>query len=92
MKRNFKFLALTAICCLSLSCLVPSCTLMADAAAGNGGGGTVQPQEEIVEWVYKADKVELKLYKALYNRTTDKFITGWIYVKDLTPEEAAQFP
>lgn len=89
MKRNIKFLALTAICCLSLSCLVPSCTMMVDAA-GNNGGGTVQPQQEIIEWVYYVNKEELKLYKALYNHTTAKYVTDWIFVRDLTPEEVEE--
>lgn len=80
MKKNFKLTLLGVLCCLSLLFMIPECTLTADAAAGNGSG-TIQPKAEIVEWIYKTE--DGKLYKRLYNHTTDKFITDWIYVRDL---------
>lgn len=58
--------------------------MQVEAATGNGNE-TIEPQAEIVGWVY--DVFGNKLYKRLYNYTTDKFITDWIYVRDLTQEE-----
>lgn len=83
MKRTLKF-SLLAILCFSILFATPVCTLPAEAAVGNVSD-TVSPQAEIVEWVYGV--IDGKLYKRLYNYTTDKFITDWIYVRDLTQEE-----
>lgn len=80
MKKNLKLTLLGALCCFSLFFTIPECTLLADAAAGNGSG-TIQPQAEVVEWVYKIENN--KIYKRLYNHTTDKYITDWIYVGEL---------
>lgn len=84
MKKNLKLTLLGMLCCFSLFFMTPECTLLADAAAG-GGSDTIQPRAEIVEWVYAV--MDKKLYKRLYNHTTDKYISDWIYVRDLTQEE-----
>lgn len=82
MRKTPKFALLTLLCCLSLFFIVPECTLSADAAAGNG---TVQPQAEIKEWIFKIENY--KLYKRLYNHSTNNWEGDWIYVRDLTQEE-----
>ncbi len=80
MKKTLKLTVLGALCCLFLFFMIPEYTMTADAAVGTGSD-TVQPQQEIVEWIYKIE--DGKLYKRLYNHTTDKYITDWIYVRDL---------
>lgn len=80
MRKNLKYALLTLLCALSLFFVIPDCTLSAHAAAGNGSE-TVQPMAEIKEWIFKIE--DNKLYKRLYNHTTDEWEGDWIFVRDL---------
>lgn len=80
MKTKNAILAATFILTLSVSCLQPAIT----ASASNTSCSTeqtensVSPRSDIKEWIYKTENG--KLYKRLYNTSTDTWETDWIYV------------
>lgn len=71
-------LAASVVCCSLCLCATPAVTLSAQAAAGET---TVSPQADIKEWVLKEE--DGKLWKRLWNASTFRWETDWIYVRDL---------
>lgn len=65
--------------CLALMAFVCPMTSIS-AQASTSREVTVQPRQDIIEYVYKIENG--KLYKRLYNYSTDNFIGDWIYVCD----------
>ena len=68
-----------ALCSLSLFFAAPQSTITAQAAGG--GESVANPQSDIIHWIY--GELDGKLYKRLWNGTTQKWLTDWIYVRDL---------
>ena len=68
-----------ALCSLSLLVAAPQTTITAQAAGG--GGQVVQPQSDIIRWVYA--QFGQKLYKRLWNGTKREWVGDWIYVGDV---------
>ena len=72
---KFKLLLLTMICCIVTSTPVmatPDISLTAITDA------SINPTSEVFEWRYKIENG--KLYKRLYNTTTESWVGDWIYV------------
>lgn len=79
-KRKKKLAALGCMACLSLSILsCPVATMSVQAAVPENEA--VMPMSDNIEWVY--DIVEGKVYKRLFNYSTDNWIGDWIYVCEL---------
>lgn len=72
---KLKLLLLTMICCIVTSTPVmatPDISLTAITDA------SINPTSEVLEWRYKIENG--KLYKRLYNNTTESWVGDWIYV------------
>lgn len=80
MKKISKMLLMTVLCSLSLLFAAPEFSLSASAATAPGGE-TVQPQADIIEWIYETRGT--KVYKRLYNATTGNWVGDWIYVGEV---------
>ena len=65
---------------LSVCSLQPTFTAAASnqICAVEQYGNTVTPKSDIKRWLYKTENG--KLYKRLYNASTDTWETDWIYV------------
>ena len=68
-----------ALCSLSLFFVAPQSTITAQAATG--GETIANPQSDIITWVYAEGGG--KLWKRLWNGSTQEWLTDWIYVRDL---------
>ena len=77
-KRISLALGMTAMA-LSLTVGAPAATITSQAAGG--GGTTVSPQAEILEWVFA--EFDGALYKRLYNTSTHHWVGDWIFVRYL---------
>lgn len=78
-KKWNKLVLLTSIAALSLAAWVsPACTMVTEAAAAES---TVSPCAADIQWRYKEENG--KLYKRLFNYTTNSWVGDWIYVCDL---------
>lgn len=77
-KRISVALGMTAMA-LSLTVGAPAATITTQAAGG--GGTTVSPQAEIIQWIYASR--DGALYKRLRNMSTDEWIGDWIFVRYL---------
>lgn len=78
--RISKLAALGSAACVALAVLVsPASALPAQAAVAQEE--TVMPMSDAISWRYKA--MNNKLYRRLYNFSTDNWIGPWIYVCDL---------
>ena len=79
-KRKNKLAALGSVVCVALAVLVsPASALPVQAAVAQNP--VVMPLKDAISWKYKVENN--KLYKRLYNFSTDTWIGNWIYVCDL---------
>ncbi len=81
MKNKFlRGIALAAgiACCSLCLCATPAVTLSAQAATSETA---ISPHADIKEWYFKEENG--KLWKRLWNASTAKWETDWIYVRDL---------
>ena len=78
LKRYFFKIAvsMTLLCCCFLS--VPYSAISVQAQTEDCA--SVQPMSQDFSWSYKVENG--KLYKRLYNQTTDEWIGDWIYVRE----------
>ncbi|HIV23538.1 MAG TPA: hypothetical protein IAC80_06325 [Candidatus Merdiplasma excrementigallinarum] len=67
--------ALTILSSISMSAPVVATQL---EASGQNFSETVQPRTDIKEWLYKV--MNGNLYKRLYNYSTGRWETDWIFV------------
>lgn len=74
MKRIIATVGITA-CCLSLTAM-PTTSLSVQAAVPTDE--TISPTAEILEWVYRV--TDGKIYKRLFNCSTQQWAGEWIYV------------
>lgn len=81
MKNNKKkLITLAGIACFGMAVLFsPATTLTAEAAVASNEA--VSPCADSIGWRFKEENG--KLYKRLYNYSTDNWIGNWIYVSDL---------
>lgn len=78
--RTSKLAALGSAACVALAVLVsPASALPAQATAAQEE--TVMPMSDAISWKFKV--MNNKLYRRLYNHSTDNWIGPWIYVRDL---------
>lgn len=77
--KNFKkLMTLAGIAAFSFAALLsPATTIVAEASTTE----TVSPCADSIEWRYKEENG--KLYRRLYNYTTDSWIGEWEYICDL---------
>lgn len=79
-KRKNKLAALGSVVCVALAVLVsPASALPVQAAVAQNP--VVMPMKDAISWRYKVDNN--KLYKRLFNFSTNVWIGNWIYVCDL---------
>lgn len=72
-----KLAAIGGAACLALSIMAcPIATLPVQAAAP--GESAVQPQSDILKWLFKIENG--KLYRRLYNYSTGNWVGDWEYV------------
>lgn len=75
-----KYLLLTGATCLSMALFVcPGASLSAQAYS-SVTEATIQPRAHDIQYRYKIENG--KMYKRLYNYTTQVWIGDWIYVCD----------
>lgn len=78
-KKWNKLVTLTSIAALSLAAWIsPACTVVAEAATEES---MVSPCADDIQWRYKEENG--KLYRRLYNYSTDSWVGDWEYVCDL---------
>lgn len=83
MKR--KKLVLTIALALSL-CATPfsvSANVSIPISPANAGDHSISPQSDVITWRYIVE--DGKIYKCLYNASTDEYIGEWIYVGEYNP-------
>lgn len=76
---------LTMALALSL-CATPlsvSAAASAPLMSASTGEGSVSPQSDVITWRYKISNG--KIYKRLYNASTNTYIGEWIYVGKYNP-------
>lgn len=77
-KHLKKIFTLTAIACLSMAAFFsPVATLSAYASTPE----VITPRKDDIKWRFKEENG--KLYRRLFNYTTDSWIGEWEYVADL---------
>lgn len=71
---------------LSVCSLQPAFTAAASnqVCSAEQYGDTITPKSDIKRWLYKTENG--KLYKRLYNASTDTWETDWIYVCEYSGE------
>lgn len=78
--RKNKLATLGSAVCVALAVLAgPAASLPVQATAAQEEA--IMPMSDALTWKYKVENN--KLYKRLYNSSTDKWIGSWIYVCDL---------
>lgn len=78
--RKNKLATLGSAVCVALAVLTgPAASLPVQATAAREEA--IMPMSDAISWEYKVENN--KLYKRLYNRSTDQWIGPWIYVRDL---------
>ncbi len=84
MKIKKAILTATFILSLSVCSLQPTITVTAsnNVCSTEQYGGTVTPRAHIKKWIYKIENG--KIYKRLYNASTDTWESDWIYVGEST--------
>ena len=81
-KRRNKLAALGSVVCVALAVLFsPASTLPVQAAVSPNPA--VMPMRDAISWKFKIENN--KLYRRLYNHSTDNWIGDWIYVGELQP-------
>lgn len=79
-KRFSKWLMLAGVMSIALSVFFcPVASLSAQAAAP--GEATVQPRKDDIR--YRFTIIDNKIYKRLFNYSTNEWIGDWIYVCDV---------
>lgn len=82
---KLKKAVLTMALALSL-CATPlsvSAAVSSPAEPANTGESSVSPQSDAIVWRFKIENG--KIYKRLYNASTDTYIGEWIYVGEYNP-------
>ena len=84
MKTKKTILITASVLTLSICSLLPAVNVSASnqSVPTEQYGNSVTPRSDIKEWVYKIENG--KIYKRLYNSSTDTWLTDWIYVGEYT--------
>ncbi len=84
MKTKKAILTLASVLTLSVCSLMPAVTASASSQTipTELYENSVTPRSDIKEWIYKVENG--KIYKRLYNSSTDTWLTDWIYVGEYT--------
>lgn len=79
-KRRNRLVALGSVACMALAVLFsPASALPAQAAVSQEE--TVMPMRDAISWMYRVENN--KLYRRLFNYSTNNWIGDWMYVMDL---------
>ena len=73
-----KIKMLICIVALTISCLAPIPVVAETANEINAYTETIEPRTDIKDWVYKVENGNL--YKRLYNFSTGRWESDWIFV------------
>lgn len=82
MKKICKISLMAVLCSMALLFAVPEFSISVNAAVPPQED-TAEPCRDVIRWVFDFRKSDNKLYKRLYNTTTQNWIGDWIYVRDL---------
>lgn len=81
MKSNFKkVIYRITIICITIVMIFPIWTLGKETATFNSMSKEIQNRTDIKDWVYKV--INGDLYKRLYNYSTGRWETDWIFVAE----------
>jgi len=85
-KRKNKLMTLGCMACLSLAILSSPATVLPAQAAPAAPG--IMPMKDSIEWVF--DIRDHKLYRRLFNYSTDNWIGEWEYICDVPAKNKSE--
>lgn len=84
MKTKKIILTVASVLALSVCSIMPAVTVSASSqeVVVEQYGNSITPRSDIKKWIYKVE--DGKIYKRLYNASTDTWLGDWIYVGEYT--------
>lgn len=83
MKRKKLVLIIALALSLCATPLSVSANVSIPISPANAGDHSISPQSDVITWRYMV--IDGKIYKCLYNSSTDEYIGEWIYVGEYNP-------